>query len=89
MTKHRASQIIGMQVQTPAGKSVGKVTDILIDDSGTISQLVVDRQSAAGGQSRLVSVPWSEAGSMIKGDALVLDQAKLDQAPSVATGSQY
>lgn len=82
VSAHRASKIIGMKVQTPSGESVGEVKDIVIDDNGRISQLIVDRASKAGARSGLVSVPWSTASSMIKGSALVMEQARLDEAPS-------
>ncbi|MGH8284867.1 MAG: PRC-barrel domain-containing protein [Steroidobacteraceae bacterium] len=82
VSAHRASKIIGMKVQTPAGESVGEVKDIVIDDNGRISQLIVDRASKAGARSGLVSVPWSMASSMIKGSTLVMEQARLDEAPS-------
>lgn len=78
VSAHRASKIIGMKVQTPAGESVGEVKDIVIDDDGRISQLIVDRASKAGARSGLVSVPWSTASSVIKGSTLVMEQARLD-----------
>jgi sporulation protein YlmC with PRC-barrel domain len=85
----QASKMIGMKVQTPAGKNIGAVKDLVIDSSGSVSDLIVDRQQSSGGKSRLVSLPWSEARSMIREDALVLDQAKLDQAQSFDESSRY
>src|SRR5215213_6953521 len=85
----QASKMIGMKVQTPAGKNIGAVKDLVIDSSSSVSELIVDRQQSSGGKSGLVSVPWSEARSMIREDALVLDQARLDQAKSVDEHSRY
>jgi sporulation protein YlmC with PRC-barrel domain len=83
---HRASKIIGMKVQTPAGESVGEVEDMVLDESGRISQVIVNRSSAGGG-SRLAALPWMEVSSMMKADALVIERERLDTAKAYEEGS--
>jgi sporulation protein YlmC with PRC-barrel domain len=89
----RASKLIGMKVQTPTGESIGEVEDIVLDEMGSVSQVLVNRSSPSAStesrpaSSRLAALPWSEVKSMIKADALVIERAKLDGAKSYQEGS--
>jgi sporulation protein YlmC with PRC-barrel domain len=75
-----------LKVQTPTGESIGKVEDMVLDDSGRISQVIIDRSTAGAGErpatSRLAALPWSEVSSMIKADALVIERQRLANAQS-------
>lgn len=81
MGSRRASKLIGMKVQTPTGESIGQVEDLVLDDTGRVSQLVVNRSTAAGG-ARLAALPWSQAKGMIRANALVIERSRLDSAQS-------
>jgi sporulation protein YlmC with PRC-barrel domain len=83
----RASKIIGMKVKTPSGESLGEVEDIILDDSGKVSQVLVNRSQTAGDESRpassrLAALPWTEVSSMIRADSLVIEREKLASAQS-------
>jgi sporulation protein YlmC with PRC-barrel domain len=83
----RASQIIGMKVKTPSGENLGEVEDIILDDGGKVSQVLVNRSQATGDESRpassrLAALPWSEVSTMIQADSLVIEREKLASAQS-------
>jgi len=75
--QRRGSQIIGSQVKSKTGEQLGEVSDVVVDSSGKITHAVITQ-----GDSKLVAVPWSVAGSMIERQAIVMDKARLDKAPS-------
>lgn len=65
---------------TPPGeKAPGDAARIAATGDAKVS---AHRASKAGARSGLVSVPWSMASSMIEGSAFVMEQARLDEAPS-------
>jgi sporulation protein YlmC with PRC-barrel domain len=66
---HRASKIIGTNVQNPNGQKVGTVKDLVIDDpaSGQITRVVVSVGGVSGLGDKLFAVPYN---------ALQRDEAK-------------
>jgi sporulation protein YlmC with PRC-barrel domain len=93
--QRRASTLIGMPVVSADGSSLGAVKDIIFDRQGRATHLVISYtteadaapaeipaagQSAAG--DRLTAMPWDAAMASIKNGRLVLDDAKLQGAPS-------
>ena len=95
--ERRASTLIGMAVVTTDGSPLGDVKDIILNRQGQTTHLVIayDAQSgaAAGAMSdggvaapgsgrRLTAMPWDAAMASIKDGRLVLDGAKLHDAPS-------
>ncbi|MGH8296927.1 MAG: PRC-barrel domain-containing protein [Steroidobacteraceae bacterium] len=74
--ERRASTLIGMPVVSAKGNALGDVKDIIFDRRGRATHLVV----AFG--ARLTAVPWDAALASIKKDRMVLDDAKLQGAPS-------
>ena len=55
----RASQLIGMNIQNPEGKSLGSVNDIVIDArSGKIRYAAVSYGGFLGLGDKLFAVPW-------------------------------
>ncbi len=64
----RASQLIGMNIQNPEGKSLGSVNDIVIDaQSGKIRYAAVSYGGFLGLGDKLFAVPWG-AFKCEKGD---------------------
>jgi hypothetical protein len=82
IAEHRAAKIIGMTVQTPAGDSIGAVRDILFDNNGMATHVVIAYGGALGVGGKLAAVPWSTAVSLTKGSRIVVDRSRLERAPT-------
>jgi sporulation protein YlmC with PRC-barrel domain len=95
--ERRASTLIGMAVVTTDGSPLGDVKDIILNRQGQTTHLVISYDApsgaaagatsdggvaAAGSGRRLTAMPWDAAMASIKDGRLVLDSAKLRNAPS-------
>lgn len=96
--QRRASTLIGMPVVSAKGDPLGRVKDIIFDPQGRAAHLVIayDTQPQSSGgaipdgggkpasasDGRLTAMPWDAALASIKEGRLVLDEAKLQGAPS-------
>jgi sporulation protein YlmC with PRC-barrel domain len=85
---NRASEIKGRDVQNPQGEDLGQVDDLVFDNQGKISYLILSRGGVMGVGGDLVPVPWKEDKITIQEDNVILsmDRQKLDQAPSFSSG---
>lgn len=74
---HRASQLIGKDVQNQQGEEVGEISDLMLNTRGNIDFLILSRGDD------LVPIPWQAVKQPGAEDALVvnMDKAKLDKAP--------
>lgn len=79
---HRGSKIIGMSVQSAAGESLGTVKDIIVDQQGKLTHVIVSYGGTLGLGNKLAAVPWEQASHMMSGSHLVLQKEKLQSAPS-------
>jgi len=99
--QRRASTLIGMPVVSRDGSPLGQVKDILFDRQGQATHVVVayaaetpigpaETPDAAAPESapdaKLTAMPWDAAMASIKDGRLVLNGAKLEQAPSFRPG---
>lgn len=95
--ERRASTLIGMPVVSADGSPVGKVKDIVFDRQGRATHVVIaydtepqtgpaempdDGKPASSANGKLTAMPWDAALASIKDGRLVLDDAKLQGAPS-------
>jgi sporulation protein YlmC with PRC-barrel domain len=71
-----ARKLIGKTIQTPAGESLGKVSDVLLDEAQGRSYVIV-----AYGQRRFAAIPLDRARAMVRKDVLVLERDQLEKAP--------
>jgi sporulation protein YlmC with PRC-barrel domain len=81
---HRASRVIGTDVQNGAGERLGEIRDIVIDPrSGAVSYAVVAFGGFLGVGDKLFAVPWKAIGMNTAGDHFVLDadEERLREAP--------
>lgn len=81
---HRASRIIGTDVQSPTGERLGEIRDIVIDPrSGAVSYAVVAFGGFLGVGDKLFAVPWKAIGMNTAGDHFVIaaDKTRLRDAP--------
>lgn len=94
----RASTLIGMPVVSGDGSPVGEVKDIIFDRQGRATHLVIaygtappaggaaalpdSGSSASNPDGKLTAMPWDAAIASMKDGRLVLDDTKLQAAPS-------
>jgi hypothetical protein len=86
----RGSKLIGTEVKDAAGKSIGKIEDIIVEPGGRIPMAVLSFGGFLGMGEKLYAVPWS--AMRIEQDdrhnvVVMLDNVKketLENAPSFA-----
>lgn len=71
-----------MSVQSAAGESLGTVKDIIVDQQGKLTHVIVSYGGTLGLGNKLAAVPWEQASHMMSGSHLVLQKEKLQSAPS-------
>ena len=79
---HRASQVIGKSVQTPAGETIGGVRDVVLDRDGKATHVIVAYTAAEDESTRLTAVPWETLARLTRGDHIVMERSHLQSAPS-------
>jgi hypothetical protein len=67
-----------MTVQTPAGNPLGKVAAVVPSTSSSGSYVVIATSTGSA-----TAVPYSTASAMVKDNVLVMDKARLQNAPKV------
>lgn len=80
----RATQIVGMSVESVTGETLGQVKDIVLNSKGAATHLVVSYGGALGVGATLVAVPWSQATAMMDGHRIVMSRLQLMNAPTFA-----
>lgn len=84
--QHRTSKLVGIEVQTATGESVGKVEDLVLDSSGRITHAIVAHGGTLGVGEKLTAVPWRVVAAQLSGDKLILEREQIKQAPSFQDG---
>ncbi len=82
-TAAEAPKLVGMQVVSAAGEPLGAVTDLMADSATGAPTYVVIAPVPSSGGGASTAIPYGTATSMIRNDSLVMDRAKLDDAPKV------
>lgn len=54
----QATSILGRQVRDPEGQPVGRIVDVLVDDSGMPRAAIIDFGGFLGVGNRLIAVAW-------------------------------
>jgi sporulation protein YlmC with PRC-barrel domain len=85
---NRASEITGYTVRNHQGEELGEVNDLVFDNQGNISYLILSKGGLMGVGADLVPIPWKAENITIQEDSIILsmDQQRLDQAPSFSSG---
>jgi len=73
-------ELVGLQVVSPSNAPIGKVVDVVFDSQGQPDYVVI------ASQGNNAAVPFQTASSMIEGGKVIIDQARLQQAPKVDKG---
>jgi sporulation protein YlmC with PRC-barrel domain len=80
-----ASKVVGLNVVNPANDTVGEISEVLLDDSGKVSGVIVDVGGFLGIGSHPVKLGWNQIKMMNKDGALQavvnMDKAALKQMP--------
>lgn len=76
-----SSQIMGATVETPQGEPIGQVVDVMSSGQGQEPSYVV---ISADGKNTVV--PYSAISMMMKNNRIVMDQSRLQSAPTVEQG---
>lgn len=72
------AKLVGLEVATPAGESLGSVVDTIMDRGGTPTYVIV----ATKGNMN-AAVPYAAAAPLVANDKLIIDRARLEGAPKV------
>jgi sporulation protein YlmC with PRC-barrel domain len=80
----RATQLVGMSVESVTGESLGQVKDIILDSRGSATHLVLSYGGTLGVGAKLVAVPWSAVSGMMDGHRIVMSRVRLLAAPTLA-----
>jgi sporulation protein YlmC with PRC-barrel domain len=74
---HRASKIIGIDVENAQGEDLGDITDLVLDfDNGQIAYVVIGSGGVLGVGDTLHAVPWKSLKLSDKMDKFVLNVDK-------------
>jgi sporulation protein YlmC with PRC-barrel domain len=90
----RLSKLIGSQVTNNNGEQLGKVNDLIADEDGRISYMILSRSDLLGmlgTENKLVAIPMTTVEPRVTKDGTLninLAKRTLDQAPSF-TASNY
>jgi len=72
-------KIVGLEVQSPTGQSLGAVIDVTMD-----AQRMPEYAVISTGNDTMTAVPYKTVLSMVKGDKVIFDRTKLQNSPQVA-----
>jgi sporulation protein YlmC with PRC-barrel domain len=90
----RISKLLGSQVTNTKGEQLGKINDLIADEDGQISYMIISRNDllgVLGTENKLVAIPISTVEPRVTKDGTLninLTKRTLDQAPSF-TASNY
>jgi sporulation protein YlmC with PRC-barrel domain len=75
----KASNVIGMKVESTEGKSLGKIKDLVLDPAeGDVQYAVLDFGGFLGIKDKYFIVPWEAINFTPNGKKIMLDVSKRD-----------
>ncbi|HEX6979160.1 MAG TPA: PRC-barrel domain-containing protein [Alphaproteobacteria bacterium] len=83
----RADNLIGMRVSNPQNENIGKVSDLVIENDGRVSAVLVSVGGFLGIGDKHVAVPWDQVKVAADGKSAMISMNKgqLEQAPAFKT----
>jgi sporulation protein YlmC with PRC-barrel domain len=83
----RADRLIGSSVRNPQNENIGKVSDLVLDEKGATTDVVISVGGFLGIGDKHVAVPWSQLQVQEGGRNIVLGMSKdeLKAAPAFKT----
>jgi sporulation protein YlmC with PRC-barrel domain len=92
MATDKIESILGKEVKSPTGESMGRIVDIIVDRSVTVRGAVIDFGGFLGVGSRQIAVAWKALrfSQQNKSNVLIVDFTKdqLKAAPAYKAGEQ-
>jgi sporulation protein YlmC with PRC-barrel domain len=87
--RHRASRIIGTDVNNRQGEKIGDIEDVVLDRNGSVAYAVVSTGGFLGIGDRLHAVPWKALTLHANEDHYILDvdRKRLLAAPGFPSAS--
>jgi len=92
----RASELVGLKLETPTGEKLGELEKVAIDSNGRVSYVAVDVADFVGIDDRMVAVPWDALKFSLGGDkgdkktvTLASTKKQLELAPQFKDGKDY
>ncbi|RJP21660.1 MAG: PRC-barrel domain containing protein [Candidatus Abyssobacteria bacterium SURF_5] len=84
MQHFRVGELIGTSVRNQQGETLGEVEEVIADQNGRISYLILSMDGAIGVTDRWVPVPWRAADARVSDDEIRLNisRSRLENAPS-------
>jgi len=70
-------KLVGLIVESPAGEPIGSVVDLVRDDSGMPTHVIIAMDTET------TAVPYATAASMVRDGKVVMNQQRLAGAPKV------
>jgi sporulation protein YlmC with PRC-barrel domain len=77
------SAIVGMKIVTPAGASLGKVNEVIVDGYGRATFALVSYGGVFGVGTKYTALPWAVVAELLDRDRLVVEKASLENAPQL------
>lgn len=78
-TSGNAKNLVGMQVISPSGESLGSVIDVTMDAQRQPEYAVIST-----GNDTMTAVPYAAVASMVNNDKIIMDRTRLENSPQVA-----
>lgn len=77
--KAGSSKVVGLQVESTTGQSLGTVSDVVADSGGQPAYAMIST-----GTDTMTAVPYDAVRSMMSGDKIVMDRTLLENSPQVS-----
>jgi sporulation protein YlmC with PRC-barrel domain len=74
-----APKMVGLQVISPSGESLGTVADVTMDSQHQPEYVVIST-----GNDTMTAVPYSAVAPMVKDNKIIMDRTRLQNSPQVA-----
>jgi sporulation protein YlmC with PRC-barrel domain len=72
-------KMVGMQVISPSGESLGSVIDVTMDAQHQPEYAVIST-----GNDTMTAIPYSAVASMVRENKIIMDRTRLENSPQVA-----
>jgi hypothetical protein len=77
----RPTGYIGRDVKSPDGNPIGHITDVVLDENGHATHVIVVPDLAAGSDAAPVAVPWGSVMGPDEADSSVVISPSIREAP--------
>jgi sporulation protein YlmC with PRC-barrel domain len=84
---NRANEILGKSIENIQGEELGDVEDIIFDNQGNVTYIVLSRGGFLGVGVELVPIPFDGQRVTIREDVIIMDidQQRLEGPPTIGS----